>query len=301
MCAIGACAALVVGIVAAPAPEAARQPERVKLPDVPWLSREASAQLVGDDGEPGPVFEHAIVGGSAPSPEVRERIAAFARANHISIALDIADGMLAAIRIEVTYGGCCGYEGADVLALRLHRPHLGGGCTCPVDQVLPNDWAFTTADRVHGRVRARAGTIGVRWEAALSLPDLLERADALLGQRASDVREAERPRWIEIEPGRRYLLEQPYDFGTIAGYCWPPPLGGRDDLGFQVATEHGRITDVSFVIGDEADPSALDARWGAPHTMVRDTGESTWWLRDRVVTAEYGWHGRVTIAQRARR
>jgi len=289
---MAACAALVVAIVVTPRPEAAPEPARVKLPEKPWLSREAAAQLIRDDGGLGPVFAGITVGGSAPSAEARARVEAFARANHVDIAFEGADDELAAIRLEVTYGGCCGYEGVDVLALRMHRPHVGGGCTCG-DGVIPNDWAFTTEDHAHVRVRARVSTIGVRWEAALSLPELLERADSLLGRRVADARAAAGDRWIDLQSGHSALLELPYDFRDLDGYCEVPSVAGRDDLGAQLTTDHGQITAVGLLLEREHEPdatvSSLTARWGQPHED-RETGRLTWRLRDRLVTAEPDGH-----------
>ncbi|HTR49793.1 MAG TPA: hypothetical protein VMJ10_03735 [Kofleriaceae bacterium] len=285
LCALAACAA----------PEAAPPPHANVLEE-PWLSHEADAQLVGPDGEPGPLFEGMAVGGSAPMPAQRERIAAFARANHVTIDLEIDDDELRAIRVEVRYGGGFGYEGADLLARRLHRPNNGAPCTCP-EETLLNDWAFTIADHVHARVRQRVGTIGIRWQPKLELSELIERADALLDQRTADVRAEQHDRWIEVEPGRRYLLELPFRDGFTGTFrsCDPPALGDRTDLGIQVTAEHGRITAVAFETFDDDLSAALHARFGRPR-IERDQGTATWHVRDRIVSLDDG--TRATIAKR---
>jgi hypothetical protein len=261
-----------------------------------WLSREAAAELFDADGHPGPLFAGVEIGGPAPSQEVEARIAAFARANHIDVDLEIHDAELAAIRIDVTYGGCCGYEGADVLALRLHRPTGGGGCLCGEPWWL-DDWSFTTSG-VHARVAVRVARVTVRWEKELSLADLVARADEMIGESKDDVRDAAGDRWIEVAR-EHYLLEMPHTNRWMYA-CSPLPLDSRDDLGAYLTTEHGQITEVAFTAGSvddaEGDPGAvLRARWGRPR--VRD-GVWTWNLHDRIVTAERDYGLRVTIRTR---
>jgi len=283
-------------VVTAPSSPPRAAPRAASV-EVPWLSREAAAQLIGDDGEPGHLFDGAFPGAGAPSRAVRARIDAFARANHVDIALEVHDDEVAAIRIGVTYGGCCGYEGADVLALRLHRPRMGGGCMC-TQSWSPDDWAFHTSD-VHARVAVRVGHVAIRWEHELSLAELAERADQMLGMRAADVRSAAGDRWIEVEPGRRVLLEMPGTVDYLDG-CWSIPLDRRGDLGVYLTTDHGKITEVAFVADADQDSeraadAALRARWGRPHE--RD-GLWTWQLRDRIVTADTDSRARIRIASR---
>ncbi|MGE5187027.1 MAG: hypothetical protein ACM31C_33480, partial [Acidobacteriota bacterium] len=148
--------------------------------DPHWLTREASAQVIGEDGTPGPLFAGVYLGGPAPSDAARARIAEFARRNHVAIELDVADDSVQAIRFDVTFGGCCGYEAADVLALRMHRPHTGGCCVCGADS-WSDDWATTSDDGIYTRARVRVNRVAVRWERVLAPGELVERADALVG------------------------------------------------------------------------------------------------------------------------
>src|SRR5690242_6881957 len=60
----------------------------------PWLTNEAAAQLIGPSGELGPLFKDVTLGGPAPSPEVRQRIDKFARANRVRIDFDVAENTL---------------------------------------------------------------------------------------------------------------------------------------------------------------------------------------------------------------
>src|SRR5687768_5811942 len=92
-------------------------PTRAPVAETPWLSKEAASQIVGPGGTLGPLFANVMLGGLAPSAEERARIAEFASANRVKIDLEVDDDELVAIRFDVTYGGCCGYEGAEVLAL----------------------------------------------------------------------------------------------------------------------------------------------------------------------------------------
>src|SRR5688572_256614 len=106
---------------------------------VDWLSNEDAAQVIGADGEPGPLFAGAELGAPAPPELIRQRIAEFARAHNLDIDLEVRDGVLEAIRLVVTYGGCCGYEAVDVLARRLGRPVAGTNAT--LADLWVDDWA----------------------------------------------------------------------------------------------------------------------------------------------------------------
>ena len=148
-------AAMVAGTVAViagvprrePAPPGRAHPS-VGARERPWLTREATAQIVTVDGSLGPLFAGVELGGPPPTPDVRARINAFARANQVEIELDVADDTLVAVRFAVSFGGCCGYEAADVLALRLGRPDTGGAaCTQagPIAGSTTGRWRTTTA------------------------------------------------------------------------------------------------------------------------------------------------------------
>src|SRR5262245_49912682 len=76
-----------------PEPEAAKEPEPEK--EVPWLSREATNQIIGGDAMPGPLFDDLLLGSPVPAA-ARDRIAAFARDNDVEIDLEEVDGYLAA-------------------------------------------------------------------------------------------------------------------------------------------------------------------------------------------------------------
>lgn len=89
-------------------------------PEQPWLSADATAQIVSADGLPGPLFV-------------------------VAIDLEIRDGGLTAIRFAVTYGGCCGYEAADKLGLRLGRTSTGVCCVCGPDRSRPSSLGFQVA------------------------------------------------------------------------------------------------------------------------------------------------------------
>lgn len=272
-----------------PMPEAPYRP-----PEAPWLTREAAAQVIGPGGGLGPLFQDVELGGPAPLPRVRARIAEFARANNVAIDLEIVDGVLAAVRFDVMFGGCCGYEAVDVLALRLHRPTDGGGCVGGPERWI-DDWSFRAEPAVRGRARVRGNRLAVRWERAMKLAELLARADRLLGADPVAVAEKARDRWTEIEPGRRYLHEMPYGLFARTPWFVSPP---RDDPGIVVAVARDRITEVSFSIG--IDPyedmmAALRSRWDRPR--IRDQ-TWTWRRSDRIVTAEIDESTLITIRSR---
>jgi len=231
----------------------------------PWLTPEAAHEISGDDGMPGPLFDGLELGGPEPSPADRARIAAFARAHDVDIQLDVAGGSLASVRFAVTYGGCCGYEGADVLAMRFGRPQTQTCCGC--DESWIDDWAKVSDDRrVHLRGHVRVNRVEVQWTPALTLPQLLVRADAL----------------IDSE-GTSGVIEMPYPF---VRYPWL-----SQDLGVRAVADGGRIREVVVVLRDESDSmdvvtAALRARWGRPRVHRDDT--RTWRTADRIITLGAG-------------
>ena len=265
--------ALVIGAVHRPEAHRAPRPATRKPVETPWLSPAATAQIVGGEGKMGPLFDQLVLGGAAPSADVRKKIADFARANHVDIDLEVSDGDLAAVRFGVTYGGCCGYEGADVLALRLGRPRTGG-CGVPVEWY--DDWSSTT-DGIHMHARVDINRVEVRWEPALAVDDVLEQADRVFGEEVGKVALAAGDHWVRIDAGH-YRLQVPYGHGI------------------DIRAEHGRITRVVVALRD-ADgvelEKALRARWGRPRSGPEIW---TWRAADRLVTAELG-NQELTISE----
>ena len=264
----------------------------------PWLAPEAAAEIIADGGAPGPLFDGIELGGPAPPPEVRARIAAFARAHDVDLELEIADDELVAVRFAVTFGGCCGYEGADVLALRLERPRTGTCCESDGDWTgWLDDWSVARDDTVM-HVRVRVNRVAVRWERRAKATELLDRVDAVIGVTIASARAAAGDRWTDIEPGRRFLLELPYAFGDARGTV---SLRDRDDLGAQLVAAAGRITEASFSVRSDGAldelRAALTARWGRPR--VTDETDWSWRTPDRTITAAlYDDRAQITIARR---
>src|SRR5688572_21412806 len=130
-----------IGVIAAfSRSESADAPtERKPIVETPWLSKEAATHILDGEANLGPLFEDVMLGAPV-SPEARAKIAAFARENNVAIDLETIEGDLAAIRFAVTFGGCCGYEGADVLALRLGRPDTSNCCGC--QETWIDDWSI---------------------------------------------------------------------------------------------------------------------------------------------------------------
>jgi len=272
-----------------PAPPAKPAPV-VRALERPWLTREAAAQVVGPAGSLGPLFSDVELGGPAPAPVVRTRIAEFARANGIDIDFEVIDGELVAVRFDVTFGGCCGYEGADALARRFGRPRTQSCCGCTPDWV--DDWTVALEDGVHVRGRVRVNRVAVRWERTATIAELLDRAESVIGKARARVRASAGDRWTELEPGHRSLLEVPYPFARASDFGFPVKLEARDDLGLQVMVEHGRIAEVSFVLRDVDDdaarelPTVLRARWGQPRIVGNEPKTFAWQTPARSITAE---------------
>jgi hypothetical protein len=252
--------------------------------ETPWLSREATEQVVGKDGALGLVFAGVVLGGQAPTAAVRTRIADFARANDVAIDFELAGDKLVAVRFTVTFGGCCGYEGADKLGLRFQRPHFAAQEGQP--EVWANEWTIALPDGTHASVDLRFARVSVRWERTITTQDLIERADALIGTDPATIKTAAGDRWRTIADGHRYLLEVPYPFMRYFG----GPLSERFDLGVVVDIEGGTIHEVvmRFDNDDERIEPELDklarARWGAPR--IRDD-DRVWRTRTRNVTRGY--------------
>jgi hypothetical protein len=271
-------------------------PTKAAVYEEPWLTPEAAAQIAGPDGTLGPLFEGLFVGGPAPTPEVRARIAEFARKNHVSIDFEIADGDIAAIRFSVTFGGCCGYEGADVLARKLGRRSTGVCCVCGPDTWL-DDWTEVSDDGTHLRGNVHVNRVRVRWEKTAELPELLERADHLIGRDVAKLEKSAGDRWSHVA-GDEYLLEEPFPFPASNDFGRPPALGERDDMGFRIGIAADHVATVSMALryydSDEL-KKALRAHYGRPHV---DDGTWTWTKSDRVITAGVdGWPD-LSIKQR---
>ena len=260
----------------------------------PWLAPEMATQIIGDTGSLGPLFADVHLGGPGPSPATRARIEAFARAQHVDIDLDVADGALVAVRFGVTYSGCCGYEGADTLARRLQRPSTGGCCVCGPERWV-DDWKLATDDGLEATARVRVNRVEVRWRHMLPLAELLARGEAMIGRRASDVGLAVGADWSETGDGQ-FVAALPYASRSSLPYV----ALRSEDRGLRVVAEARRIVEVSFTVPDgqgDALSTALRARWSAPR--VRET---TWqWERGgHRITAERS-SSETQIAIRGRR
>jgi len=244
------------------------EPKHERPTERPWLSREAAAQIVAPGGGLGPLFDGVLLGGYAPPAEIRERIVKFARANDVAIDLDITGGVVDSIRFDVTYAGGVGYEGADVFALRFDRPSTGNCCVCGPDTWI-NDWTIEK-EGTWAHVRVDVNRVKVIWKPTLATPELLERADALLGVNEREL--AAEAGWVHHFAGA-YTLAIPY----------PSPI--------EVTVDRGRITEVRLKIADtwhderawELATSSLRDRWGRPRI---DDDQWTWRTADRVVTAD---------------
>ena len=280
---------------------AEERPAAKKVSERPWLSSEAEAQLFGPGGRLGPLFDDVDLGGAPPSPEVRTRIADFARANEVDIRFETAEGELAAVRVAVTFAGCCGYEGADALARRLRQPGTAECSTCGPEWV--DTWGLVLDPRVHVRGHVHVNRVELQWERTESFVELLDRAEALFGKAPAGLRAAARDRLTEFQPGR-YLLQVPFVFDP--GFMfWSAPGGGwtRDDLEVELAAEHDRIAEVAMTIrGNEYEKgaeAALRARWGRPEIGGGPSETWTWHRDDRTITVGLGYP--TTIAIRKRR
>lgn len=261
---------------AAPPSEAAALP----LPEKPWFSKEAADQVFGADNQLGPLFTGIVLGGSPPSAEIRAQIAAFARANDVQIDFEVDDDELVAVRFDVTFGGCCGYEGVDKLARGLGRPGNGGGCGMPF--FFYDNWAIAHDDGTHFRARVRVNRLSVRWEKALALEDVLARAEAALGADRAVLADAAGDRFTTLESGKRFLLEAPYRYSDTGE--WRPSRALPANRGIELVTSQRFVTEVSFTTDEERARRVLRQRWGKPRTN-RDDNTWTWYQRDRTITA----------------
>jgi hypothetical protein len=256
-----------------PAPREARAAER------PWLSKEAAAQIVGDGGTLGPLFGTLTLGGLAPTAEERARIEAFADKHDVSIRLETQGDELRAIRFSVEYGGCCGYEGAEVLALRAHRPSRGGGCMGGPSTWV-NHWALAHDDGTYLRASVEHNKATFRWEQTLTTDEVLARAEQVFLVDTAMLADHARDRWSSLGGGM-FVLEVPYDQGN-----WESAL--RSGLGFTLTTEGRRVNELSIIVRSTNDRSVeeiLKARWGRP--TIRDE-QWTWRKGDRVIEASLG-------------
>lgn len=252
----------------------APKPVKPRAHERPWLTHEAMQQLVSPGGGPGPLFGALTLGGTPPAAEQRKRIEEFARTNGIEIRFDVAEDELRAIRVGVTFGGCCGYEGADTLGRLLHRTKIYPDC-CDCRGTPADEWSSESDEGVaiHGQVAVNR--IDVRWEAMLTLPELLDRAEAIAGRPRATVRAHAGDRWHDHTVDQ--VLDVPFAFG---------PDGYDVDRGLHLDVERGRIAGVSFSLhGVDTDELAatLRKRWGRPHV---GHDEWTWRTADREITVD---------------
>lgn len=276
---------IVVGLVAlafvlwgrrpAAEPAAAAEPA---LAERPWLSREVADQIIGPGGTLGPVFVGITLGGPAPSREARARIVAFARRNDVSIQFEVADEELVAIRFDVTFGGCCGYEGVDALAARIGRPKHLGGCGEPT--YFYDNWATAHEDGTHVRGTVQVNRLSLRWERRISLEDVVARAETMLGTDRGTISANARERWLELDAGKRYLLELPYTFADTWEHIRTRPA----ERGIQLLTDRRIVTELTLTTDE--DRTRLKARWGKPR--ISGGGDYwTWHKSDRTIVASF--------------
>nr|MBA3454460.1 hypothetical protein [Deltaproteobacteria bacterium] len=250
--------------------------------EAPWLTREASAQLIGPGGTLGPLFAGVILGGSAPPAAIRERIAAFAAEHDVDIDLEIRDSEVVAVEVGVTFDGGFGYEGADVLALRLLRPSFSG---CGVPKTWLNDWGLGLDDGTYLHARVRVNRIEVRWIPTMSQTEVLTFAESLLDARISDVRRLVGDRLLDR--GGSAEVEIPF-----AATRDDPFAHAYGDFAMHLLVEEGRVASVRVDLRgwneeqERANTRLVTARFGRPRKHHNE--HSTWWRwrrPDRIIDA----------------
>jgi hypothetical protein len=264
---------LVMVLGARDAESVLRTAEPVKPTEAPWLTREAAAQLIGPGGTLGPLFAGVILGGAAPSAPIRERIAAFAAAHDVDIDLDIVNGDVVAVTVGVTFDGGFGYEGADVLALRMRRPSSGACCVCGPDTWY-NDWGISFADGTYLHARVRVNRVEARWVPTLPQADIVRFAESLLDARMSDV--------------RRVVGDRLRERGGLASIAVPfaatrdePRVIRYGDFAIGLVIDEDRVAKVNVelrAVDEEqrrANTQLVIERFGRPRKHRNEHG--TWW------------------------
>ena len=272
--------ALVAVVVITTRPRATPS-EAATLPvsEKPWLSHAAQDQIIGPQGTLGPLFVGVTLGGPAPAPEIRERIAAFALENDVAIDFEVTDDELVAIRFDVTFGGCCGYEAVDILAARIGQPMHLGGCSGP--NYYFNNWARANEDGTHVRAMVRVNRLSLRWEHTLALDDVITRAERALNTDRGTISESAGDRWVELDAAKYYVLELPYAF--VNTHVNDASRSQPSDRGIQLVTDRRIVTEASFTTNDANVRKRLKARWGKPR--VTADGEWLWYKSDRTIVA----------------
>jgi len=267
-------------------------PKRTPVAEVPWLSQEAAAQIVGTDGTLGPLFANVTLGSLAPSGEERARIAEFARANKVAIDLEVVDDELVAIRFDVSYSGCCGYEGAEVLALRAHRPITGGGCVGGPERWV-NAWTMTPGDGTFLHASVDINRVSFRWEQVLTTDEVLARADQVFDAETAEIARSAGERWRGIAR-QQFALELPYSFDSYDYDLWRPRNG------IVITADRGRVAELSLSVrpdGEHTLGETLKGHWGRP--SVRGS-LWTWRKADRIIQVDVDEGSDATITMRRR-
>ena len=238
-------------------------PAPARAPDPEWLSKAAAAELVGSDAGPGPLFAGLTIGGPAPSPEARARIAEFATKNHVDIDLETRDDKLTAIWLDVKFKGAFGSEGADVFALRLKHPSTS---VCYGDVHWIDMWALVLDSGLRLRGNVAKNQVEARWEKPATLAELVARGDELLGMDLETVKASAGKRF-HTTPGGHYLVDAavPFPRGWTGDTSFEPA-----NLGFLLSEQGGKIVRVKMafrVISEEHIDDELEKigvkRWGA--------------------------------------
>lgn len=262
-------------------------PPPPKPAEAPWLTSEAAAQLIAPGGTMGPLFAGVTLGGAEPPSPIRERIAAFAKDNHVAIGLEMEGGNVKAVTVGVTFRGGFGYEGADVLALRMERPSSSSGecCVCGPDSWY-DDWGIGLSDGTYLHARVRVNHVEARWVVTMSQGEIVTLAESLLDASMSDVRRRVGDRLLERD-GLAYV-EVPFA-STRADNSRVRPYG---DFAITLSVEVGRVADVRVDLrafdDQEREENArlVTQRWGRPRQHHNE--HSTWWTwrrPDRIITA----------------
>jgi hypothetical protein len=241
--------------------EPAAPPAPPRTPE--WTSPEIAAQIIAEDGAPGPLFARAVIGQPLDVAEVG-RIKSFVGLHRAEVELEATDGTLMAI----TFTGE-GWDGEEARERAADRAGRGKIRVRELEEEVPPLQWIRGIDGLYLRGSMVGMRLHLSWTKAFTLDEILAFTEKVLDTPTVEVHE----KWG-------------WDYGPsidgLQSYCIAVPWPGHDspEETVCVADDKGRIAAVRVQMKPSLVEGRLREKYGAPK---RDNGQAIW----KVGTQEY--------------